>query len=670
MLFRSTFRNIQDQDLPRNLAYYGGISTYGYDNTVAVTTAIGANTNGSIYVPVGLYTTTITASSDGGSSTGGATYQTWPKLTANFYGQGQVASLALDGSQSKRGKFYSMVTMQPDLTNFALADNTKYFNGDWSRQNFSIEHYVTGLNTLGGYSTGIYYMPQTFPFALFMRNYSGWNSSTDYTVFGNPLTQRTSAVGMQLNVYQDNKGDCAALNVNVGISALAKPTITSGDAIYGFATCPAVSIMNGGATSYKDGTYLNPFEFDYTNLSGTTSYDVACIGWFHSMLRAGSSTSQSTFYSGTTTTVGYGNTWIGWLMDSSGTNVIGGSTVKFPVDAGISFKGLSGYRAAIDLTQAHRYNPGTSASIVLADSARIYLNGSYGAGKAFPDSTMNPGTAYIQCVSGQVGILSGGTSSAYINIDGTGVLAGLTLNGRATFTGGGGYAAVFGGHLAGLSDNAYTCGTAAGRWSAVWAVNGTIQTSDPSLKTDIEPVSDVLPIIKSLEPKTFKWIAGGRDEIEVEEDQLVHESEVSEGVVHDIQIVDGKPVAFDRIVKTETGVYDLMPVVDADGNPVMEFVPGKKGEPGQLQQKMHPVPRMIAKKVKVKKFVDRPGKRTHWGFLATEVRDAFAATGKDFAGYVQDEDGTHHLRPDQLIPVLWQAVRELTARLEELEAKK
>jgi hypothetical protein len=36
---------------------------------------------------------------------------------------------------------------------------------------------------------------------------------------------------------------------------------------------------------------------------------------------------------------------------------------------------------------------------------------------------------------------------------------------------------------------------------------------------------------------------------------------------------------------------------------------------------------------------------------------------------VLGEDGAHHLRPDQLIPVLWKATQELYERVRALEAK-
>ncbi len=33
----------------------------------------------------------------------------------------------------------------------------------------------------------------------------------------------------------------------------------------------------------------------------------------------------------------------------------------------------------------------------------------------------------------------------------------------------------------------------------------------------------------------------------------------------------------------------------------------------------------------------------------------------NYGVYVKGEDGTEHLRPDQLVPVLWKAVQELSA---------
>lgn len=138
-------------------------------------------------------------------------------------------------------------------------------------------------------------------------------------------------------------------------------------------------------------------------------------------------------------------------------------------------------------------------------------------------------------------------------------------------------------HLFPVTDNTYTVGASGFRWSAVWAANGTIQTSDPALKTDITPLVDlpVEVIISAIRPIRFRWKSGG---------------------------------------------------TDADGN-------------------------------------DIPGKRLHWGWDAENVKAAFDLVGSDFGGFVLSEDGTKHLRPDQLIPVLWRAVQKLTERVAALEGK-
>lgn len=239
-----------------------------------------------------------------------------------------------------------------------------------------------------------------------------------------------------------------------------------------------------------------------------------------------------------------------------------------------------------------------------------------------------------------------------------------------------------------LTDNSINCGQPANRWSTVYSVNGVVTTSDPSLKADIAPLPDALPIVKAIEPKTYRWIVGGKATETTEEERDVH-AVSKEDVDHPVvKIIDGKPIETIERRTIETPIYDDVPVVDQHGNPVMIEVAHRhvgppespdgpppdgivKDDEGRFWvQKTHRVPRMERQKVQVEKIVDVPGKRTHWGFMAPDVKAAFAATGMDFGGHVQDETGTHHLRMEQMIPVLWKAVQELALRIEELEGKK
>jgi len=95
-------------------------------------------------------------------------------------------------------------------------------------------------------------------------------------------------------------------------------------------------------------------------------------------------------------------------------------------------------------------------------------------------------------------------------------------------------------------------------------------------------------------------------------------------------------------------------VVDAEGNPVVESV-DEHGKP-------------------VYKTESIPGKRTHYGLIAQEVKSALdAANVGDFAGWVQDDitnpDSFQSVSYEQFISPLIKSVQELSNRLNKLEGK-
>jgi len=144
------------------------------------------------------------------------------------------------------------------------------------------------------------------------------------------------------------------------------------------------------------------------------------------------------------------------------------------------------------------------------------------------------------------------------------------------------------------TDNAASVGLNGNRWSAIWAANGTIQTSDQRAKKDITNSQLGSDFIKSLRPVSYKWIEGG---------------------------------------KVDSGERD------EDGNYIYESVPGT---------------------------------RTHWGFIAQEVKEAVDAAGVDFGGWVltekDDPDSQQALRYDQFIAPLTKALQEALIKIEALEA--
>lgn len=65
------------------------------------------------------------------------------------------------------------------------------------------------------------------------------------------------------------------------------------------------------------------------------------------------------------------------------------------------------------------------------------------------------------------------------------------------------------GTLVPVADGASALGFTSNRWSAVYAVNGTIQTSDAREKKDLAPIDDrVLRAISTVEIKQWRWIDG------------------------------------------------------------------------------------------------------------------------------------------------------------------
>ena len=143
------------------------------------------------------------------------------------------------------------------------------------------------------------------------------------------------------------------------------------------------------------------------------------------------------------------------------------------------------------------------------------------------------------------------------------------------------------------TDNAFQLGSSGFRWTAIYAVNGTIQTSDARQKTDVSSCSLGSAFIKSLQPVSYKWIEGG------------------------------------NTVTKSDGETDVVTPV--------------------------------------------PGERTHWGFLAQDVKAAVDDAGVDFGGWIltdkDDPDSAQGLRYDQFIAPLTKALQEALAEIDVLKAK-
>jgi hypothetical protein len=165
------------------------------------------------------------------------------------------------------------------------------------------------------------------------------------------------------------------------------------------------------------------------------------------------------------------------------------------------------------------------------------------------------------------------------------------------------------GSLLPVTDNNITLGASGARWSAVWAANGTIQTSDERAKTSIEDAPLGLDFINALRPVAYKFKVGSN-----------------------------------KVIRQ---VYR-----DAEGN---EVEPNAEGA--------------IASEIITEEIA---GERVHYGLIAQEVKAVLPA-GVDFGGWIltdkNDPTSEQGLRYEEFISPLIKAIQELKEEVEILKSK-
>lgn len=294
-------------------------------------------------------------------------------------------------------------------------------------------------------------------------------------------------------------------------------------------------------------------------------------------------------------------------------------------------------------------------SIISAGNGDVTIGGNYGKGPLYVpySQTSNPqvmvdnssGTATVTCTGGpspdaSLGIKAKGAGRVVFNSD-VGVNAAI-------------YPFV---------DNVYSCGRSGNRWSQIWASNATIQTSDGTTKTEVQGSNLSTDFILGLNPVSYKNIVGGNVVEEIEDgleeiERQVVEKVVTSEEVHE-RVVDGDEVYYVRKFvdkEVERPVFHEVDLRDELGNVI-----------GTIKTP-------LMEKVTVPKtrqaITEVPGKRTHYGFIAQEVKDLVDRLGiSDFGGYVEGEDGKLGLRYGEFISPIVSCLQDVIKRLELLEKK-
>ena len=241
-----------------SVADFGAVGNGVADDTAAV---LAASAYPKTYVPNGTYSTT---------------YVNAGSVLGSYWGIGQIT----DASSRKLAPWYANANAAPSSTGNANSILTA-FNGDLSRCQFPVGHWIQGAATLTQPTTGYYYQPESYPHYTYLYNSSGWNQSTT----GNG--GRTAACAYRTKVDNYGQGDCVAYNATAFVTGTRAGSTN-------FLANPAASLFNGDMTAGADGVYLNPYE-TYLNDAG---YDVAAVGLVNNFNRTNATGAKSVIWNG------------------------------------------------------------------------------------------------------------------------------------------------------------------------------------------------------------------------------------------------------------------------------------------------------------------------------------------------------------------------------------
>lgn len=184
----------------------------------------------------------------------------------------------------------------------------------------------------------------------------------------------------------------------------------------------------------------------------------------------------------------------------------------------------------------------------------------------------------------------------------------------------GGYGVI--GDWSPLSDSTESLGISTRRWRDVWSVDTSINSSDFRFKKDIANSNLGLSFIKKLNPISYKW-KNSKAEMVLEE--ATEQRETAPGVKEDVVVMLPKISGY-----------------NAKGEEIIETISSE-------------------------------GVRTHYGFIAQDVKAALDSegVGDNFAGWVLDDkddpESKQNLRYSEFISPLTKAVQELSDMVESLQ---
>jgi hypothetical protein len=227
------------------------------------------------------------------------------------------------------------------------------------------------------------------------------------------------------------------------------------------------------------------------------------------------------------------------------------------------------------------------------------------------------------------------------------------------------------------ASNAYQLGGPSNYYKYMYATQFAV-VSDPRVKTDIQPIAaGMLNIVKELNPITFKNKLS-HDRVSTTRIESRPATEESTQEVNGVTFGNDDKAYFARNTETHnTFKFKRHVVHEKDGMPGYHHDAPDRFKMVAPDGTLESVPKihheLVYEDVEIPTiaFTPRAGRRTHFGFSATEIGDVMAKHGLDFGGYQKptNPDDNESYSLNQMTAVLWKAVQELTAEVEALKVK-
>ena len=155
------------------------------------------------------------------------------------------------------------------------------FDGDLTKLQFPVKHYILGAATLGQPASGYSYTPEAYPHYTYVYSNSGWNQSTAAD------QGRTATVAYKTTVYQDGLGDAVCFNGGVYVVG-NKPGGTS------WLANAAGVLLNGDVNAGANGVHLNAIEVNAQDYG----FDVATNMLVINLIRTNNTGAKDTWWNG------------------------------------------------------------------------------------------------------------------------------------------------------------------------------------------------------------------------------------------------------------------------------------------------------------------------------------------------------------------------------------